>query len=159
MGVKFGTQDRSPPPCQGVKFTQQGYPLLHVKFHSTLCNGKSIGPPKRKFLLKFDEPVEYKRPTGAYRMHDFHKICRVSTPFQAALDVKISLDLLEGLWSYGDFKLRGLLTPKFSAPRIGETMRQTPKVLEVQECVRGPVSLCHVWWGSDFTRRRRDQKR
>jgi len=33
-------------------------------------------------------------------------------------------------------------------------MRQTPKVLEVQEHARGPLSPRQVWWGSDFTRRR-----
>ena len=40
----------------------------------------------------------------------------VYTPFQDALAVKISLDLLKGLRSYGGFKLRGPVTPKFSAP-------------------------------------------
>ena len=38
-------------------------------------------------------------------------------------------------------------------------MRQTPKVLEVQERARGPLSPWQVWWGSDFTRRRGGQKR
>jgi len=56
-------------------------------------------------------------------MHDFHKICRVCTPFQDALAVKISLDLLKGLWRYGGFKLMGSGYPKFSVPRSGETMR------------------------------------
>jgi len=90
-GVKFGMEgDRrsSPPPCQ-------------IPPH--WCNGKGIGPPKLKFLLRFDQNVEYKRPTGAYPLRDFHKICRVCTPFQDALG--ISLDLLKGLRSYGGFKL------------------------------------------------------
>jgi len=39
----------------------------------------------------------------------------------------------------------------FSAPS-DETMRQTPKVLDVQEHARGSLSPCQVWWGSDFTR-------
>jgi len=38
-------------------------------------------------------------------------------------------------------------------------MHQTPKVLKVQERARGPLSPCPVWWGSDFTSRRGDQKR
>ena len=46
---------------------------------------------------------EYKRPTGAYPLRDFHEIIRFSTSFQDALAVKIWLDLLEGLWSYGGF--------------------------------------------------------
>jgi len=30
-------------------------------------------------------------------------------------------------------------------------MRQTPKVLDVQERARGPLSQCQIWRGSDFT--------
>ena len=51
--------------------------------------------------------MEYKRPAGVYTLRDFHKICIDCTPFQHALAVKISLDLLKGLWSYGGFKLTG----------------------------------------------------
>ena len=73
--------------------------------------------PKLKFLLRFDQNVEYKRPTGAYPLRDFHKICRVCNTFQDALGVKIWLDLLKGLWSYGGFKLRGSGFPQiFIAP-------------------------------------------
>jgi len=57
--------------------------------------------PKLKFLLIFDQNVEYRRPAGAYPLHDFHKICRICTSFQDALAIKVSLDLLKGLWSYG----------------------------------------------------------
>jgi len=55
--------------------------------------------------LRFDQNVEWKRPAGAYPLHDFHKICRVCTSFQDELAVKISSHLLKGLWSYGGFKL------------------------------------------------------
>ena len=64
-----------------------------------------VGPPKLAFLLRFYENVEYKRPTGAYPLRDFHIICEICIAFQDALAVKISLDLLEGLWSYVGFKL------------------------------------------------------
>ena len=91
--------------------------LLHAKFHPHRCNDKGVGPPKLKFLLRFDQNVEYKRPAGAYPLRDFHKICRVCTSFQDALGVKIWLDLLKGLWSNGGFKLRGSGFPQiFSAP-------------------------------------------
>jgi len=63
--------------------------------------------PKLKFLLRFDQNVEYKCPAWAYPLHDFHEICRVCTPFQDALAVKILLDLLKGLRSYGGFNLTG----------------------------------------------------
>ena len=72
-------------------------PLLHAKFHPHRCNDKGVGPQKLKFLLRSHQNVEYKRPAGAYPLRDFHKICRVCTPFQDALDVKIWLDLLEDL--------------------------------------------------------------
>ena len=101
-------------------------PLLPTKFHIHRYNDKGIGhKSEMKFLLIFDQIVEYKRPTGAYPMRDFHKICRICTSFQDA--VKASLDLLKQLWSYGSFNLTGLVTPKFSVPPSGETMHQTPK--------------------------------
>ena len=51
--------------------------------------------------------MEYKRLTAlAYPLRDFRKICRVCTPFQDALAVKISLDLLKGVMELG-FKLTG----------------------------------------------------
>ena len=53
-------------------------------------NDKGVGPQKLKFLLRFDQNVEYKRPAGAYPLRDFHKICRICTPFQDALAVKIN---------------------------------------------------------------------
>jgi len=103
--------------------------------------------------------VEYKGPTGAYPLRDFNKICRVCTTFQDALAIKICLDLLEGVWSYRGFKLRGPGYPQiFSAPS-GEIVRQGPKFFEGQERARGPLSPWQDWWGSDFTRRRGGQKR
>jgi len=62
------------------------------------------GPPKLKFLLRFDQNVKYKSPAGAYPLRNFHTICRIYTSFQHASAVKITLDLLKGLWSCGDLK-------------------------------------------------------
>ena len=81
----------------GVKFG------IRAKFHPHRCNDKGIGPLKLKFLLIFGQNVEYKRPAGAYPLCDFHKICRICTSFQDALAVKVSLNFLKGLWSYGRF--------------------------------------------------------
>jgi len=91
---------------------------IHFYFYRQhWCHDKGVGPPKLKFLLRFDRNVEYKRPAGAYPLRDFHQICRVCTSFQDASGVKIWLDLLKGLWSYGFFKLRGSGFPQiFSAP-------------------------------------------
>ena len=70
---------------------------LHAKFHPHRCNDKGAGPPKLKFLLRFDQNVEYKRPAGAYPLRDFHKICSISTSFLDAFGAKTWLDLLKGL--------------------------------------------------------------
>jgi len=107
--------------------------LLNAKFHPHWCNGKGIGPPKLKLLMRFHQNSEYKRPAGSYPLCDFHKICRVCTSFQDALTVQIWMDLLKGLWSYGSFKYRDQISPKFSAPTNGETMCQTPKVLRCKK--------------------------
>ena len=73
---------------------------------------------KLKCLLIFDQNVEYKRPVGAYPLHDFYKICRICTPFKDALAVKVSLDLLKSLWSCGGFNLTGSAgyPPNFQRP-------------------------------------------
>jgi len=134
-------------------------PLHHAKFHPQSVQPQGVGPPKLKVLLGFDQNVEYKRPTGAYPLRDFHKICKVYTPFQDALSVKISLHLLKGLWSYGGFKLRVWLLSNIQRPLAAKLSFRPPKVLKVQEHARGPLSPCQVWWGSDFTRRRGSQKR
>jgi len=113
MGVKFGMEERtvSPPPCQ-IWHGEGDYAI----FHPHRCNDKGVGPQKLKFLLIFDQNVEYKHPAGAYPLRDLHKICRICTPFQDVLAVKIWLDLLKGLWSYGGFKLRGSGSPNFQRP-------------------------------------------
>ena len=115
MGVKFGTEEGTFGPL----LRADGGDIWHGggDLHPHQCNDKGVGPQKLKFLLRFDRNVEYKRPAGAYPLHDFHKICRVCTSFKDMLGVKIWLDLLTGLWSYGGFKLRGSGFPQiFSAP-------------------------------------------
>jgi len=66
MGVKFGTEEGTED-------------LLRAKFHFHRCDDKGIGPQKLKFLLIFDQNVEYKRPAGAYPLRYFHNICRIYT--------------------------------------------------------------------------------
>ena len=93
---------RSPPPGQ-------------ISPHR--CNNKDIGPSKLKTLMKFDQTLEYKRPTEAYPLSDFHEICRACIPFHNALAVKTWMDLLNGLQSYGGGVLSSgaWVSPKFSA--------------------------------------------
>jgi len=62
--------------------------VLRAKFYPHRCNDKGVVPQKMKFLLRFVQNVEHKRPAGAYPLRDFHKISWVCTPFQDALTVK-----------------------------------------------------------------------
>jgi len=93
--------------------------------------------------------MKYKCPAAAYPLRNFHKISRVCTPFQDALAVTTSLDLLKELRSYGGFKLTGLVIPKYSAPPSGETVHQTPKRFGgARTCSRSSIpvpSLVGAW--------------
>jgi len=68
------------------------------------------------FLID-NNPAVIKLQFGHHLLCDFHKICRVCISFQVALGcVRISLDLLKRLRSYGGFKLMGSGYPQiFSA--------------------------------------------
>ena len=117
-------------------------PLLRAKFHPRRCNDKCVGPPKLKFLLRFDRNVKYKRPAGAYPLRDFHKNLQSLYLISGCVGVKISLDLLKGLWSYGGFKLRGRVSPTFSAPPSGETTSQTTKRFRGERtCSRSSITM------------------
>jgi len=63
----------------------------------------TVGPQNWNFYSDLTKMWNKNAPAGAYPLRDFHKICRVCTTFQDALVVKMSLYLLEGLWSYGGF--------------------------------------------------------
>jgi len=115
----------------GGEIWHGGGDLRYAKFHPYRCNDKGVGPPKLKFLLRLDRNVEYKRTAGACPLHDFHKICTVCTAFEDALGVKILLDLLKALWSYGGFKLRGLVAPNFKRHLAAKLCVRPPNVLEV----------------------------
>ena len=93
-----------------------------------------------------------------YPLCDFKEICRVLTSFQDVLAVKIFYGFAQGITELWGFKLTGMGSHKFSAPPSRETMRRTPKFLEVQERAWGPLLPCQVWWGSDFTRHWGGQK-
>jgi len=89
MGMKFGTE----------KWTESS--LLRAKFYPHRFNDKGIATPKLKLLLKLYQISEYERPEEAYPLRDFHDICRICILFQIALAVKIWMDLLKRLQSYG----------------------------------------------------------
>ena len=147
MGVKFGKDEGTEGP------------LLHAKFHSHRCNDRGAGPQKLKFLLRFDRNVEYKRPAGAYPLRDFYKICRVCTSFQDALGVKIWLDLLVGLWSYGGFKLRVSGSPYSQCPLAAKLCVRPQKFSRGKNVLEVLYHHAKFGGGSDFTRRRGSQKR
>jgi len=52
-----------------------------------------------------------------------------------------------------------LVTPNFQCPLAAKICIRPPDVLEVKQRARGPLSLCQVWWQSDFIRHRGGEKR
>ena len=58
---------RAAQTCRYLIYSEADFePLLRAKFHPHRCNDKGVGPPKLKFLLRFDRNVKYKRLAGAY---------------------------------------------------------------------------------------------
>ena len=81
MGAKFGMEEGPKVPSSMPNFTPFG-PLLHAKFHPNRCNDKGVGPPKLKFLLRFDKNVEHKRPAEAYPFRIFTKFAEFAPHFR-----------------------------------------------------------------------------
>ena len=88
--------------------------------------------------------MEYKRFAGAYRLRDFHQICIICTPSQDALAVKISLDLLRGLWIYEGFKLTGSGFPQILVGLGFHPPPGRPKTLSFLSVVCLSVTLWNV---------------
>ena len=93
-------------------------------------------------LLTFLFPVTKMWNINALQERMPCTICRICTSFQDALAIKVSLDLLKGLWSYGVFNLTGSGYPQiYSAPR-SETMCQTPKRFTgARTCSRSSITI------------------
>jgi len=54
-------------------------------------------------MVKFTPILDYYHPTGAYPLPNFREICKVCNRFQEETVVKIWLNSLKGLRSYGGF--------------------------------------------------------
>ena len=93
----------------GVKFGMEEGPSVPSYVPNFIPSAQRSGyrTPKVKFLVRFDQNVEYKRPTGAYGLRDFYEFCIICNEFQDTLAVKTWMDLLKGLYTeLGGFKLR-----------------------------------------------------
>jgi len=91
---------------------------LCAKFNPHRCNDRGSGPQNWYFYSDLTKIWNINAPQRSIPCTIFfYKIYRFSTSSQDALGVKIWLDLLEGWWSYGGFKLRASGFPHiFSAP-------------------------------------------
>jgi len=119
-----------------------GGPLFRAKFHPHRCDDKGIGPPKLKFLQRFDQNVEYKRRADSYPLRDFYRICRIRSTFEDALAFKISLDLLKGLWSYGRFKFTGSGYPQiFSTPQRRNYASDLKSFRGARTCLMSSIAM------------------
>ena len=99
-----------------------------------LC--KHRGPKSENFtimLLNFG--------VGAYPLSDFHEICRFCTSFQNVSAVKVWMDLLKRLRSYGAFTLRRSGSPKFSALLAGKLCVEPQRVFELHDAKCGGARI------------------
>jgi len=100
----------------GGEIWHAGGPILRAKFYPHRCNGKGTGPPKLKFLLRFNQKGEYKRPAGAYPLRDFHKFAEFVRRFRCVSDYNF-VGFAQGVMELWAFKLtRSGYSQIFSAP-------------------------------------------
>jgi len=71
MGVKFGAEEGT-----------ESFPLPCEISPPSVQNNKGIGPPKLKFLVRFDQNVEYKRPYGRIPCAIFTSVVEFVTSFR-----------------------------------------------------------------------------
>ena len=90
--------------------------LLHGKFHPYRCKDKGIGPQNWKFYQNFTNFRNINALHGRTLARFLKTIYSVYSAIRDAKAVKIWIDLLKGLRSYGSFQLRVSSSPKFSAP-------------------------------------------
>ena len=83
--------------------------------------------------------MEYNLPAGAYPLHDFHKTCRVCTPFQDALAVKIGF--AEGVMELWGFKLRGLVAPNVKRQLAAKLCVRPKRFRGAKTCSRSSITM------------------
>ena len=96
--------ERCPPPCQ-------------ISPHR--CNDMGIGPPKLKFLLRFDQNVKYKRPVGGIPSAIFTKFAEFVPRFRMRQLLKLRWICSRGYGVIGvfNFSVDGVwLSPNFQRP-------------------------------------------
>ena len=134
--------------------------VLHAKFHPHWCNDKGVGPRHNwKFHWSFTKFWNVNALQRRIPCVIFTKFAEFVPCFKMRYLLKFGWICSRGYGVMGIFKVEGWIFHKFSDPPCGEIMRRTPKVLEVQERARGPLSPCQVWWGSGFTCCQASQKR
>jgi len=78
---------------------------------------------------------------------NFRSLLQYCTSFKDALAIKVSLDLLKGLWSYGGFNLTGSGYPQIFSTPSGETMRQTTKRFRgARTCSASSITIPSLVW-------------
>jgi len=113
-------------PTGATRCTNEGEIWHCTKFHPHRYNDKSIGPPKLKILLKFDQTLDINSQQEAYPLRDVHEICRICTSFHSALVFAIGWICSRG-YEVMEILSWGVGFPHiFSAPS-SETMHRIPK--------------------------------
>ena len=118
---------------------------LGATFHPHRCNDKGLGPPKLNFFYSdLTKMWNLNAPQGRIPCAIFTNFAEFVPHFRMRSVLKFGWISSRGYGVMGVLSWGGRVSPKFSAPPSGDTVRQTPNVLEVQERARGPLSPCQV---------------
>ena len=129
---------------QGRHVAPMGWNLarrLRAKFHPIGAT-TGVQAPKTEIFTRIWPKCGIQTPRRVVSLARFLQNLQGLYPFQDALDVKIWLDLLEGYGVMGVLSWGCLVSPKFSVPPSGETMRQTPKSFGgARTCSRSSITM------------------
>ena len=95
-----------------------------------------------KFLLRFDRNLEYKRPQGRIPCAIFTKFAEFEPHFRMRWVFKFGWICPRGYGVMGVLSRGRRVSPTFSAPPSGETMRQTTKRFRGERtCSRSSITM------------------
>ena len=131
----FTPQGRHVAPM-GVKFG------MEEEFHPHQCNDKRVGPQNWNFYCNLNKMWNINAPQGRIPWAIFTKFAQFVPHFRMRKLLKFGWICLRGCGVIGVLSWEGQVTPIFSAPPSGESMRQTPKSIgDARTCSRSSITM------------------
>jgi len=126
--------------CWVVKETKG--PLLRAKFHPHRCNDKGVGPKNWNFYSDLTKMWNINAPQGHIPCAIFTQFAEFVPHFRMRWLLKFGWICSRGYGVMGVLSWGGLVSPKFSVPPSGATVRQTPKCFRgTRTCSRSSITV------------------